>query len=65
MQQKNSVFEGDLFQICIPCFYLILRKLPALHCLLHSHQRQHIFEPQCNSISSLLTHLEPEAVHQV
>lgn len=64
-ETKELRFQRCFVSICVPCFHLVLRGLPALHCLLHRHQKQHIFEPQCNSVSSLLTHLEPEAGHQV
>lgn len=62
---KELGFQRCFVSVYVPCFHLVLRGLLDLHCLLHRHQRQPIFEPQCNCISSLLTHLEPEAVHQV
>ena len=65
MQQQNSTLEVFLFQICAPCFHLILKRLSVLHCLLHRDTRQHIFKPQYNSKRSFLTHLEAETVDQV
>lgn len=48
---KELSFQRCFVSDLCSCFHLILRRLPALHCLLHRHQTQYIFEPRCHSIN--------------